>query len=222
MARIMALDGGSQSMTIAILPTADGRLELNLRPWPDLSEDEFFRLCAANRVLRMERLATGEIVIMPPAGGASSNRNVRIASDLEVWTEQDGTGICFDSSAGFRLPDGAVFAPDAAWVAGERLAGYTDEQFEGFLPLCPDFVVEIRSRTDRRVQLMAKMDQYIANGARLGFLIDPYERSVDVYRPGPGHSPEHLVAPDRIAGDPELPGFVLELERIWRGLRSGA
>lgn len=220
MARIMAVDGGTPNVTIAILPTEEGRLRLDLRPWPDLSEDEFFELAAANRELRMERLATGEIVIMPPAGGASSNRNVRVASDLQVWSEQEGSGSCFDSSAGFRLPDSAVFAPDAAWVAGERLATLTDEQTEEFLPLCPDFVVEIRSRTNRRVELMAKMDQYIANGALLGWLIDPYERSVDVYRPG--QPIVHLAAPERIAGDPELPGFVLELAPIWRGLRSGA
>jgi Uma2 family endonuclease len=207
-------------MTIAILPTADGRLELNLRPWPDLSEDEFFELCAANRVLRMERLATGEIVIMPPAGGESGYRNMELLAALGVWTNANGRGTAFSESAGFRLPDGAVLAPDASWVANERLSALSPEQLERFLPLCPDFVVEVRSRSDRRVELMAKMDQYIANGARLGFLIDPYERSVDVYRPG--HSPEHLVAPDRIKGDPELPGFVLELERIWRGLRGGA
>jgi Uma2 family endonuclease len=215
----MAVDGGTQSMTIAILPTAEGRLRLDLRPWPDLSEDEFFELCAANRELRMERLATGEIIIMPPAGGESGYRNMELLGGLAVWTTANGRGTAFSESAGFRLPDGAVLAPDASWVANERLSTLTNEQLERFLPLCPDFVVEIRSRTDRLTDLHAKLEQFIANGARLGWLIDPYERTVDIYRPG--QEPEHLVAPERIAGDPELPNFLLELEPIWRGLRRG-
>ena len=211
---IMTVDGGTQTMTIAILPCAEGRLTLNLSPWPDLSDEDFYQLCGANPDLRMERTAEGEIVIMAPAGGATSNRNFNIVSALATWTERDGSGMGFDSSAGFRLPNGAVLGPDAAWVRRGRVVALSAEQIEHFLPLAPDFVIELRSPSDRPRVLEAKMAEYIANGVRLGWLIDPYARSVKVYRPG--KDPELLNAPERVAGDPELPGFVLELEGIWR------
>lgn len=203
-------------MTIAIVQAADERLEVNLRPWPDLTDEGFFQLCAANPDLRLERTAERVIVIMPPAGSESGYRNGLALHPLLSWAARDGRGVVFDSSAGFSLPNGAVRAPDAAWVSRQRLAGLSHAQIEEFLPLCPDFVIEVRSRTDRPGELREKMAEYAANGAVLGWLIDPYERTVDVYRPG--RPTEHLAAPVRVAGDPELPGLVLELGEIWRGL----
>jgi len=215
---IMTDDGGTQTMTIAILPCAEGRLTLNLSPWPDLSEEDFFQLCAANPDLRLERTAKGEIVIMAPAGGASSNRNFNIVVALAAWTQEDGTGVGFDSSAGFQLPDGSVLGPDAAWVRRERLSALSADQRERFLPLAPDFVIELRSPSDRPRDLETKMAAYAANGVRLGWLIDPFAHTITVYRPG--KDPELLRAPERITGDPELPGFVLEMEGIWRDPRA--
>ena len=215
---IMTPDGGTQSMTIAILPCAEGRLTLNLSPWPDLSEEDFFQLCAVNRDLRLERTAEGEIVIMAPAGGASSNRNLNIGVALAIWAQRDGTGTAFDSSAGFRLPNGAVLGPDASWILRERLAALSAEQLERFLPLAPDFVIELRSPSDRLSVLEAKMAEYALNGVRLGWLIDPFDRTVKLYRPG--KNPELMNEPERMAGDPELPGFVLEMGGIWKGLEE--
>ena len=213
---IMTDDGGTQTMTIAILPCAEGRLTLNLSPWPDLSEEDFFQFCAANPDLRLERTAEGEIVIGLPEDWATSHRNTHILSALGAWAKASRSGIGFDSSAGFRLPNGAILAPDAAWVRREQLAGLTAEQMEGIPPLAPDFVIELLSPADWLPALEAKMAEYAANGVRLGWLIDPFARTVKVYRPG--REPEPLTGPERISGDPELPGFVLELEGIWKGL----
>ena len=205
-------------MTVAIVQAADERLEVNLQPWPELSDEAFFQLCAANPNLRLERTAEGVIVIMSPAGAASGNRNVPVVATLHHWNAAHGHGAVFDGTAGFRLPNGAVRAPDVAWVDGGRLAALSEDQLDGFAPLCPDFVVELRSRTDHLPELRAKMAEYLANGARLGWLIDPFERTVDVYRPG--RPVEHFTAPEQVTGDPELPGLVLELAEIWRGLRG--
>ncbi len=215
---IMTDDGGTQTMTIAILPCAEGRLTLNLSPWPDLSEEDFFQLCAANPDLRLERTAEGEIVIMAPAGWATGHRNAKISRALQDWAERDGSGLASDSSGGFQLPDGAVLAPDAAWVCRERLTALSAEQLKRFLPLAPDFVIELRSPSDRPLTLEAKMATYAANGVRLGWLIDPFAHTIAVYRPG--KDPELLRAPERITGDPELSGFVLEMEGIWRDPRA--
>jgi Uma2 family endonuclease len=209
----MAIAGDIHAMTIAIVRSPEGRLELNLFPWPELSADDFFALCAANRDLRIERTASGEIVIMPPAGGATGNRNQRINTGLGNWTERDGTGVGFDSSTGFILPNGATRAPDAAWVRRDRLAALSPEQKERFLPLAPDFVIELRSPSDSLAELQAKMEEYIANGVRLGWLIDPIERMAYLYRPGV--APKRLVGPEQLTGDPELPGFTLPMAEVW-------
>ncbi len=213
MLAIMTTDEGIQTMTVAILPCVEGRLTLNLSPWPDLSDDEFFQLCAANTDLRLERNAEGEIVIMAPAGWASGRRNTDIVGALWDWARRDGTGVVTDASSGFQLPDGSVLGPDAAWIRRDRLASLTADQMERFLPLAPDFVVELRSPSDRPRELEAKMAAYIANGVRLGWLIDPFARRVMVYRPG--QAPERLESPEAVSGDPELPGFRLELGGIW-------
>lgn len=191
----------------------DPPLVLRLKPTLNLTEDQFFELCQINDELRIERNAAGELLIMPPAGGGTSHRNADITGQLWAWATRDGTGVVFDSSAGYRLPNGAVRSPDASWVVRERWDRASAEQREKFAPLCPDFVVELRSPSDRLRDLQAKMAEYIANGARLAWLVDPIRRRIEVYRPG---APvEQLHRPDSVAGDPVLPGFVLDLRPIW-------
>ena len=188
-------------------------LMVRTRPVLQLTDEDFFELCQQNPELRLERTSKGEIVVMSPTGGETSYRNARLLYQLQAWAEKDGRGVVFDSSGGFALPNGAIRSPDAAWVLRSRLAHLTPEQKQRFLPLCPDFVAELRPPSDRLEDLQAKMEEYRENGARLGWLIDPVERQGFVYRPG--QSPEHHLHPNQISGDPELPGFVLDLERIW-------
>lgn len=180
------------------------------------SDEELYELCARNPELRIERTAGGEIVIMSPAGGASSHRSLEVAVALGSWARRDGTGAAFDSSGGFILPNGAMRAPDASWVLRSRLAEVPRQAREKFLPLCPDFVVEIKSPSDRLADLEVKMAEYRDNGARLGWLLDPETRRVHVYRPG--QEPQVLEDSTQVAGDPELPGLLLDLELIWAPL----
>lgn len=191
-------------------------LSLQLGSALRLSDAELYELCAGNPELRIERTAEGNLIVMTPAGGASGHRNLEIAAALAVWSRRDGTGVGFDSSAGFLLPNGAMRAPDAAWVLRSRLEPLSTEAKERFLPLCPDFVIELKSPSDRLSDLQAKMEEYRANGARLGWLVDPQERQVHVYRPG--RAVEVLRDPAKVLGDPELPGFVLDLEPVWKPL----
>lgn len=178
-----------------------------------IKDDEFFAFCQANRDVHIERTAKGEIVIIAPTGGESGSRNSEINFMLRQWARQDSRGIAFDSSTGFILPNGAMRAPDASWVLRSRLAELTAQQKQQFLPLCPDFVVELRSPSDRLSDLQAKIDEYIANGARLGWLIDPMTRRVHVYQPD--QSPVVLANPASVSGDPILPGFVFDLTYVW-------
>ena len=186
---------------------------VKLRPVIDLSEDQFFELCQINRDVRIERNAEGELLIMPPAGWQMGDRESEINLQLRTWAKRDGTGVATSSSAGFTLPNTAVRAPDAAWVHRSRVEQVPAEQRQKFIPLCPDFVIELRSPSDTLRDLHAKMQEYIDNGARLGWLIDPEPRHVYVYRPD---TPvERLDNPETIPGDPILPGFVLDLREIW-------
>ena len=188
-------------------------LSLKLRPVVRLSDDEFFEFCRLNRDLRIERNAGGGIRIMPPTGGETSDRNAEITMQLRLWAKRDGTGVTFDSSGGFVLPNEAMLSPDASWVSRDRFAALTAEQRTKFPPLCPDFVIELRSPTDSLPALRSKMQEYIDNGARLGWLIDPREGQVHVYRPG---SPvELLERPQSVSADPLLPGFTLQMADIW-------
>ncbi len=139
--------------------------------------------------------------------------HAEIVPPIQLWTRQDNTGAAFDSSGGFVLPNGAMRSPDASWVRGERLAALTAEQKRKFLPLCPDFVIELRSPSDSLATLQAKMREYMENGARLGWLLDPESRLVHVYRPG--ESPQVLEGPDKLSGDPVLSSFTLDLKTIW-------
>jgi Uma2 family endonuclease len=195
---------------------ADGTalpLVLRTRPVLDLSEDQFFKLCQLNRDLRIERNAAGELLIMPPTGGETGSSNAQIIIQLGAWANRDGTGVVYDSSTGFRLPNGAVRSPDAAWIPRSRLEQFSAEQRRQFIPTCPDFVVELRSPSDKLDDLHAKMQEYLAAGARLGWLLDPDARQVHIYRPDT--PPERLDKPDTVSGDPILPGFVLDLRQVW-------
>lgn len=192
---------------------AQAPLKLRTRPIIEMSEDEFFEFCQLNRDLRIERTAEGDLEIMPPAGGETGNRNAGVTSQLWVWATRDETGEAFDSSTGFILPNGATRAPDAAWVRRERLTSLTADQKRKFLPLCPDFVIELRSPSDSLSVVQEKMREYIENGARLGWLIDPEQKRVYVYRPG--GRVEQLDRPSELSGEPELSGFVLDLALIW-------
>lgn len=188
-------------------------LVLRLGPALELSEDQFFDLCQINGELRIERTADGVLEIMPPAGSTTGYRNSEINMQLRLWAKQDGSGLAFDSSAGFTLPNGAARSPDAAWIARSRWEQVPPEKRDRFAPICPDFVIELRSPSDRLATLQDKLAEYLANGARLGWLLDPPTRHVYVYRPG---APvERLESPDAVAGDPVLPDFTLDLREIW-------
>lgn len=200
-------------MTKVISQVEPAGFLLHLRPVIELTDDQLFELCQINQELWIERTAEGDLVIMPPEGWETSTRSVSLVALLTQWAWQDGTGVTSGSSGGFILPNGAMRAPDAAWVRRSRLAALTAEQKQKYLPLCPDFVVELRSPSDRLSPVQAKMQEYLDNGAQLGWLIDPTSRTVYVYRP---NLPiERLDNPATISGDPVLPGFVLDLQRVW-------
>lgn len=178
-----------------------------------VSDDEFTELCRLNPELQIERTSEGELVIMAPTGGKTGRRNLKLIVSFGVWAEMDGTGQSFDSSTLFSLPNGARRSPDLSWIRNERWNALTLEQQEQFPPLCPDFVVELRSRTDSLAELKTKMEEYIANGAILGWLVDPLERTVHIYRCGVAF--EILNNPATVSGDPLLKGFVLDVQALW-------
>ncbi|MGB2925322.1 MAG: Uma2 family endonuclease [Limnothrix sp.] len=178
-----------------------------------MSREEFYAFCQANRDLRIERTATGEVIVMPPAFSDTGNRNFNLAAYLWVWSEQDGTGLGFDSSAGFTLPNGAMRSPDASWMRKEKWEALSAEEQASFAPVCPDFVIELRSKSDTLKSLKAKMEEYLENGVLLGWLIDRQNRTVHIYRPN--QEPIILENPTIISADPELFGFKLSMAKIW-------
>ncbi len=190
--------------TVSLPPT----LQLSI----DLTDEQFFQLCQDNQDYQFERTASGEIIIMPPTGGETSNNNFEIAVQLGIWNRQTNLGKGFDSNGGFTLPNGAIRAPDASWLKLERWEALTPQQKQKFLPLCPDFVVELRSPTDSLKQLQAKMQEYIDNGARLGWLIDAKTRRVEIYRPN--QNVELLFNPVTLLGEDVLPEFVLDISAV--------
>ena len=188
---------------------------LRLAPVMEMSDEQFFELCQLNRDLRIERTSQGDLVIMPPTGGETGRMNFELAGLFSRWVHNDGTGVGFDSSTGFTLPNGATRSPDLSWVRRSRWEALTPPQRAVFAPLCPDFVVELRSPSDALETVQAKMHEYLDNGAQLGWLIDPIERQVYVYRP---QTPvECLDNPQTLSGDPVLLSFVLELGNVWNG-----
>jgi Uma2 family endonuclease len=175
----------------------------------NLSDEQFYRLCRANSDWKLERTPTGELVIMSPVGGVSGNREADLIALLWLWNRQTGRGKVFSSSTIFRLPNGGSRSPDAAWVSLERWESLTSEQQEEFPPICPDFIIELRSRTDPLEPLQKKMQEYLNSGLQLGWLVNPQQQQVEIYRP---NQPIEIVKlPARLSGESLLPGFELQL-----------
>jgi Uma2 family endonuclease len=192
-------------------------LLVHTSPGLEMDDHDFFRFCQANRDLRIERNAKGDLIIMPPTTGGTGQGNAELTADFVIWSRRDKSGVVFDSSSGFFLPNGAMRSPDVAWVRQERLDALEDDPSDEFVPLCPDFVLELRSPSDSIRVLKAKMLEYMCNGAHLGWLLDPMEKQIHIYRPG--KEPKILSDPKTVAGDPVLKGFVLKLEPIWAATR---
>jgi Uma2 family endonuclease len=188
-------------------------LTLNLSPTVELTDEQFYEICQNNRDLKFERNANGELIIMAPIGGESGRNEADLITDLNIWNRQTNLGVVLSSSTGFKLPNGADRSPDAAWVQLERWESLTPEQRRKYPPLCPDFVIELRSETDSLSVLQKKMQEYISNGARLGWLIDPRNRRVEIYRPH--QAVEILESPTSLSGEDVLPGFILQLTQIF-------
>ena len=188
-------------------------LTVHLNSIISLSDEQYFQLCQANRDLRFERTATGEIIIMPPTGGETGNRNAAITAQLWIWNDQKKLGKVFDSSTGFKLPNSAFLSPDAAWIKLERWNTLTPAQKEKFITLCPDFVIELLSPSDRTSVIREKMLEYLDSGIQLGWLINRKSQQVEIYRPNA--EVEIKAAPNTLSGEAVLPGFVLNLEPIW-------
>lgn len=200
-------------MTTLLIQTESTPLTVNFPSLVQMTNEQFYEFCQANRDLRIERTANGEVIIMPPAFSDTGNRNFNIATQLGYWTEKDGTGIGFDSSSGFTLPNGATCSPDASWIKLERWNGLTEAHKASFAPICPDFVIELRSSSDRLIKLQEKMREYIDNGTSLGWLIDRQNRKAYIYRPN--REVEILENPEAVSGNPELPEFILRMSKIW-------
>lgn len=189
-------------------------LVVNFGPFvKTMTDEDFTKLCQLNSELRIERTRGGDLIIMPPTGGETGRRNFELTVLFGEWARRDGTGIGFDSSTGFTLPTGAKRSPDLAWIRRSRWERLTAMEREGFPPLCPDFVAEIRSPSDVLNVLQEKVQEYTASGAQLAWLIDPQEKTVYVYRPDAPM--ERLEHPGPLSGEPVLRGFTLDLERVW-------
>lgn len=186
-------------------------ITLNLSPTIELTDEQFFQLCQHNQDLRIERTAQGELIIMPPTGWGSGTRNAKLTQRLGNWTNLDGTGVAFDSSTGYKLPNGANRSPDASWISQERLEALNPDPAR-FMPMAPDFAVELRSATDSLRVTQQKMQEYLDCGVRLGWLIDPQNQQVEIYRQG--KDVEVLRSPTSLSGEDVLPGFVLDLTGI--------
>lgn len=187
-------------------------LTIDLSPIMQLTRTEFYKLCAANPDMKLERSPQGELIVMAPTGGETGSRNSDITTDLNLWNRQSKLGKCFDSSTGFSLPNGGDRSPDAAWIPIERWDALTPEEKQGFLPLCPDFVIELLSPSDSWKQGQQKMAEYMENGCRLGWLIDPKNKRVAIYRQG--KPIEIMETPTKLSGEDVLPGFVLNIQQI--------
>jgi Uma2 family endonuclease len=198
-----------------VLDDVEAHAPIVLHP-PRMNDDEFYAFCQRYPNFRIERTAKGEVIIMPPTGGETSYRNSDLNYQLARWTKRDKRGIAFESNVEFMLPSGAARSPDASWVLRSRLDKLTKSQKRKFLRLCPDFVVELTSPTDRLKQVKTKMREWMENGAQLAWLLDPDRTTAYIYRPG--QEPEELVNPPKLAGESPVKGFTLNLTDIWAGL----
>jgi Uma2 family endonuclease len=185
-----------------------------MSPAVTMTQDQFFDFCQQNPEIRFERTAAGELIIMAPSGGDAGFQDAEVCRQLGNWARARGQGKVTGSSGGFILPNGANRAPDASWVSPEQMAQITSAQRKKFLPVCPFFVIVVKSPSDHLKSLQEKMDEYVANGCKLAWLIDADRQQVHVYRPG---QPVQIHDnPATVSGEPELPGFVLDLEPVWR------
>lgn len=208
-------------MSIATLPTMTPNpgvdypeMSLLFSPAVPMSQDQFFDFCQQNADKRFERTAEGELIIMAPSGGDAGFQDAEVCTQLNVWAKAFGKGKVSGLSGEYILPSGANRAPDAAWLSPEQMVTLTPAQRKKFLPVCPFFLIEVMSPSDVIKKLQEKMAEYIANGCQLGWLIDPDKKQVHIYRPG--QPVQVLDNPQTVSGDPELPGFVLDLEPVWR------
>lgn len=188
-------------------------ITLTLEPIIHLSPEQFYQLCQVNPDTKLERTASGELVVMAPTGGESGSRNRRLTQRLGIWTDENPNGEAFDSSTMFQLPNGAFRSPDAAWIALKRWQALSPEERKTFPPICPDFVVELRSESATLKSLQGKMQEYINNGTRLGWLIAPQGERMEIYRQG--KEPEVLFSPSQLFGEDVLPGLILDLSGIF-------
>jgi len=192
-----------------------GPIAVDLSP---MTDEQFWLLCQRNRDLKFERTITGEIIIMAPTGTDAGSINLEVAGQLWAWSRQHRQlGRAFDSSTGFKLPNGADRSPDAAWVSREKLTALTLQQKRGFAPVCPDFVVELKSPSDDMGILRTKMEEYLANGAQLGWLLNPDAQQAEIYRPGQA---VESSAGTTLSGEAVLPGFVLDLRAVWEAAQD--
>jgi Uma2 family endonuclease len=189
---------------------------VHTQPALEMDDEQFFQFCQANGDLQIERNSDGDLLIMAPEAGSSGYGTTKLLATLLRWAEEDGTGRLFGPSTGFNLPDRSTRSPDVAWVRESRLRTLTDEQWQKFLPLCPDFVLELRSPSDGLFRLQQKMEEYRANGAQLGWLLDPVSKHVYIYKSDAGV--EVLENPVSLSGEPVLHGFVLDLQPIWAAM----
>ncbi len=189
------------------------RFVLQFSPFLEMNDDQFFEFCQANRDVRIERNARGEVIIMPPTGWETGDKNSEINLQLRLWTKKDGRGKCVDSSSGYKMLNGATMSPDASWVLKERLERISPSKRRKFLPLAPDFVLELRSESDSLSKLKTKMREYMENGVSLGWLIDPINKRVYVYRQN--KETEILENPTQVSGELLLKDFTLNLKEIW-------
>ena len=193
------------------LPEMDQSVRLRFqRP---MTDEELMRFCAANEMVRVERDANGELILMSPTGTGTGRINSELNFQLAAWARETNSGVTFDSNAGFTLLDGSMRSPDAAWIAWPRWNALTKEEQERFAPICPEFVIELRSPSDSLPELQAKMRLWVANGAEVAWLVDPARKTVEVYRPG--REAEVLEGGSAVEGDGPVAGFVLELGRVW-------
>lgn len=195
------------------LALQDQELPVRLRFEHPLSDEELLRFCAANEGLRVERDKNGELIVMTPTGTEGGGVELDVAAELRDWARQEGRGRAFGPNAGVRVPDGSIRVADASWISWSRWNALSDKERQGFAPICPEFVIEVRSLTDRIHELREKMSMWLANGAELAWLIDPERKAVEVYRPG--RAPEVLEGMSAVYGEGPVGGFVLELRRIW-------
>ncbi len=189
------------------------RLVLNVRAL-EITEDQLAQLSSDNGELRLELSAERELIIMPPAFSETGWQELELALQVGIWAKENGTGRVFGPTAGFTLPNGAIRAPDVSWIPFSRWESLGADGRHGFAKICPDFVIELRSASNSLAEVRGKMEEYMANGARLSLLVDPQNRRVHVYRAG--QPVEILEEPTAVSGDPVLPGFVLDLSVIWQ------